>query len=201
MVVQLWRDFVRNPWQGKYMLPLIIINAAGSLYGYYWYHLQLAETPFYWWPLVADSPFSTTLFTFALLFRSNGRRGGWLPVLACVSCLKYGFWAIVLITHYWWAGNRVTFLETLLWLSHWGMVLEGWFYLRPLVLRAKRVIFPALFLLLNDFVDYILGLHPYLFLEGQLPLAAFTAAGLTAVLWAVLAVKACFSNNRSAGQL
>ncbi|MGQ9823481.1 MAG: DUF1405 domain-containing protein [Desulfotomaculales bacterium] len=200
MIAELWRDFIRAPWQQKYMLPLLIINLGGSVYGYFWYRHQLAETPFYFWPLVSDSPFATTLFAFALLAcLVTGGRGGWFSVLACVCCLKYGFWAVVLITHYWWAGNSRSFLEVLLWLSHWGMVLEGWFYLRPLVIRAGGVIFPVLFLLLNDFVDYKTGLHPYLFMENQLPLAIRTAVGLTVFLGAVLVARK-FLSGRSPGR-
>jgi len=189
MLFNLWRDFWRNPWQARFMLPLIVINLAGSVYGYYWYAQQLASTPFYYWPFVSDSPFSTTLFTFALIARLRGWRNDWLPVVAFVCCLKYGFWAVVLISHYWFAKGTVTPVETALWLSHWGMVLEGWAYLHTLELKRTAVVGSVFWLAANDFLDYAGGLHPYLFTSGQLPVAMVTAIGLTLMITLILFFK------------
>lgn len=189
MILNLWRDFWRNPWQTRYLLPLIAINFAGSVYGYFWYSPQLAELPFYTWPVVFDSPFSTTLFALALLAGLSRRQSGWFLALAFVCCLKYGFWAVVLINHYWFTGGAVTFLDAMLWLSHWGMVLEGWAYLRTMVLERPAVIVPAAWLAANDFFDYGFGLHPYLFAAGQQPVARAAAVGLTLVILLILIEK------------
>jgi len=189
LILNLWRDFWANPWQTRYLAPLLAINLAGSVYGYYWYSPQLAELPFYTWPAVFDSPFSTTLFALSLLAGRRGRQNGWFPVLAFVCCLKYGFWAVILITHYWFTGGTVTFLEALLWLSHWGMVLEGWAYLRTAVPGRPAKAVPALWLAANDILDYGFGLHPYLFRPGQEPVALTAAAGLTLVILLILMKK------------
>lgn len=191
MLFRLWRDFWRNPWPGRFTVPLLLINFAGSIYGYYWYHQQLANTPFYFWPFVSDSPFSTTLFAVALLAYRPGRQKNWLtwlPVLGCVCCLKYGFWAVVLISHFWLTEGIITFGEAMLWLSHWGMVCEGWVYLRTVNVRRLAVVVTFAWVVVNDVLDYGLGLHPYLFTAGQLPVATVTAVGLTFVLLIILLV-------------
>lgn len=41
---------------------LLLVNAAGTVYGYYWYRYQLAETPPLFLPFVPDSP-TASLFS------------------------------------------------------------------------------------------------------------------------------------------
>lgn len=186
MLFQIWRDFWQNPRQARYMVPLVVINAGGSVYGYYWYHQQLASTPIYYWLFVADSPFSTTLFAVALVARLRSLRESWFSVLAFVCCLKYGLWAVIIISHFWLTKEMITPLEIMIWLSHWGMVLEGWAYLRSMNFRRPAVLVSVFWLAINDAMDYVLGLHPYLFSAGQEPVAAVSAMGLTFIIFFIL---------------
>lgn len=132
MFIRLWRDFLRDPWQRRFALPLVIINLLGSVYGYYWYREQLAGTPFYAWPFVPDSPLSTTLFALALGASLAGVERVFLTIIACTASIKYGLWALAVISHFWWLGGAVTFVESMLWLSHLGMVVQGCIYLRTI---------------------------------------------------------------------
>lgn len=179
-------DFARRPWQKQYVLPLLFVNLAGSAYGYWWYHQQLAETPFYAWPLVPDSPLSTTLFAAALGAYLAGAKFLLLAVLACVANVKYGLWAMAMISHFWWLEGKVTFVESLLWLSHLGMVAQGLLFWRPLSYPPTTVLVAGGWMLLNDLADYLFGLHPYLFTPGQEGPAAATAFALTFVLLVLL---------------
>lgn len=178
----IWLDFFRQPWQRKYIMPLVMINALGSLYGYYWYHHQLAGTPVYSWPFVPDSPLSTTLFALALWGHLRGMNSSLFKAVACTASIKYGLWAVVLISHFWYTGGQVTATETMLWLSHLGMAAQGLIFLRRVRLAGPVVIITASWMALNDFVDYAYGLHPYLFAAGQLGVAAVSAMGLTLLL-------------------
>ncbi|MGI6285829.1 DUF1405 domain-containing protein [Neomoorella humiferrea] len=174
----LWED----PFEKWFLLSLVFINLAGSLYGYYWYREQLAHTPVIWWPFIPDSPLATTLFGLAVLFNYWEREGNLLQIIAAAAVIKYGLWAMIIISDFWLAGAPVTAVEAGLWLSHLGMVIEGCIFLRhwPVYLRD---LFPAfLWLGLNDFVDYWLGMHPYLFAPGQEGLALFTAVLLSLFL-------------------
>ena len=114
------------------MIPLVIINAVGSAYGYYWYREQLARTPYYYWPFVPDSPLSTTLVALALLLSLAGTGRLLFQTVALTASIKYGIWAVVMISHYWLQGGPLEFTEGMLWVSHLGMALQGFIYLKTL---------------------------------------------------------------------
>lgn len=179
LILKLWRDFWRDPWQPRFVIPLVFINLLGSLYGYYWYHGQLSTIPYYLWIFVSDSPLSTTLFALALLMRGNGLLRRLFQVVAFTATIKYGIWAVVIITHYWALYGNLEYTEIMLWLTHLGMAVEGIIFLKTL--QFERVIgyISGMWMLLNDIMDYYAGLHPYLFAEGQELAALVTALVLT----------------------
>lgn len=178
LIKSLWH----NPWQPQFMAGLVIINILGSIYGYYWYRNQLQETPVYFWPLVPDSPLSTTLFALALLCALLGWRFSTLQAVAVTACIKYGIWAVALITHYWAHGGEVRFTEIMLLLSHLGMAAQAVWFLRRMTVLLKGALAAAAWMMLNDAVDYLLNLHPYFFAENQFGFAAAGAVLLTIVL-------------------
>jgi uncharacterized membrane protein YpjA len=185
-MLSLWRDFWKNPRQPRFLVPLLVINVLGSIYGYFWYRQQLSETPFYLWPFVPDSPLSSTLFAAALLFHLTGATKPLFQVLACTVSIKYGIWAVILITHYWLSGGPVTPTETMLWISHLGMAAEGAIFLRTYKFGITAIIISGAWMLVNDLMDYGAGLHPYLFMAGQDTLAMVAAFTLTVLLAAGL---------------
>ena len=176
---KLLADFISRPWQRRYAVPLLFVNLAGSAYGYWWYHRQLAETPLLAWPLVPDSPFSTTLFAAALAACLAGARFTALAVVACAANVKYGLWAVAVIGHYWWLGGDIAPVEVMLWLSHLGMAAQGVLFWRPLSYSLPAVWAAAGWMLANDLADYLWGLHPYLFAPGQERVAAAAAWALS----------------------
>ncbi|MDD4238624.1 MAG: DUF1405 domain-containing protein [Desulfotomaculaceae bacterium] len=182
----LWRDFWKDPRQSRFTVPLLVINVLGSVYGYFWYREQLAETPFYLWPFVPDSPLSSTLFAAALLLHLSGATRTLFQVLACTVSIKYGIWAVIMITNYWFSGGPVAPTETMLWLSHLGMAAEGAIFLKTYRFGIQVVMITGAWMLVNDLMDYGAGLHPYLFMAGQDILAMVAALALTALLTAGL---------------
>lgn len=194
LLAELAAELWQRPWRSSLVWPIIIINLAGSVYGYYWYRLQLAETPSHLWPVVPDSPLATTLFALALLAVYTGRRPGLLAAVACATCIKYGLWAVGVITHSWAAGMPVAPTEIMLWLSHWGMALQGFIFLRVAPLPWRAVLGAWLWMTFNDYMDYIRGLHPYLYAADQEGFAMLLAAGLT-MLAVILLIRSCISNR------
>lgn len=182
LLIKLWRDFRRDPWQGRFTLPLVIINILGAAYGYYWYREQLAATPFYFWPFVPDSPLATTLFSLALIVRGNTGVALLFRTVAFTASIKYGIWAVVIISQYWSGGGPVELTEMMLWLSHLGMAAQGAIFLITISPRRPMITLTAVWMLLNDFMDYGLGLHPYLFAAGQERIAMEAALGLTVLV-------------------
>lgn len=194
ILAELVAELRYRPWRSSLLWPIILINMAGSVYGFYWYRAQLAETPRYLWPVVPDSPLSTTLFALGLLLALAGRRPGLLVAVACATTIKYGLWAVGVITHYWALGGQVALTEVMLWLSHLGMALEGYVFLRKTPLPARAVTGALLWMVFNDYMDYFRGLHPYLFAPGQEVFAFWLAAGLTLLAFISL-VRARVSNH------
>lgn len=189
LITRLWRELWENPRQGRFIKPLLAINFLGSIYGYIWYKGQLSETPAAVWLFVPDSPLATTFFALVMFLALYGICNNFLGALAFTACIKYGLWAVALITHYWYSGGEVRPEEAMLWLSHLGMALEGWIFLRFLRVTGGVAMGIVLWMGINDFVDYAGGLHPYLFMPGQLGLAAASALGLTFMLGLALIIK------------
>ncbi|GFN22723.1 DUF1405 domain-containing protein [Thermanaeromonas sp. C210] len=171
-----------NPHQPWFLKTLLGINFLGSLYGYYWYREQLAATPRIWWVFTPDSPLSTSLFTLALALALKGKENPFLRLLAAAGVIKYGLWAAVVITDYWLKGGPVEPLEAMLFLSHLGMALEGFIFVHHWPAGFRQVLGIGIWLGLNDYVDYALGWHPYLFRPDQEVLAAVTAVALSSLL-------------------
>lgn len=165
-----------------FLKTLIVINLLGSVYGYYWYREQLANTPFIYWIFTPDSPLSTTLLALSLLFLLKGKRTPYLSYLACAATIKYGLWAVFVNSHYWYVSGQWHWEEVMLWASHLGMALEGILYLLYLLPDCKVWGTVSLWLMLNDYVDYAWKLHPYLYLEEQLATVEVFTYSLTAVI-------------------
>lgn len=162
---------------------LLLTNLGGSIYGYYWYHKQLGATPIYWWPFVPDSPFSTTLFVFSLIYvlwRVSPHEG--LFLWANLANMKYGLWATIINIHFGLNSPLFDGTNLMLTLSHFGMFLQGLLYLLviPFSFTALGGVF--LWMLINDSLDYLVGIHPYLFLDSQFQLAWQSAVFLTGAL-------------------
>jgi uncharacterized membrane protein YpjA len=177
------------------MYLLIIINILGSIYGYYWYKNQLAATQFKYWIFVPDSPFSTTLFAISLIIIALINIESWLHGIAYLGVIKYGIWAVILITHFWLFSGDVRITEAMLLFSHLGMALEGFVYFRHFKVTKPRIIAIVIWFIIWDYVDYVLDLHPYLYDNGQWFLALISAVILSTVLAAWALVKYRFNKK------
>lgn len=165
-------SFLKKLFFNPAVLVLLIIgNFAGSIWGFYWYHLQLAVTPWYLWPWVPDSPFSSSLITITLVFILLGRTYPGLFLWASLSCIKYGIWAVIINVDYGRISGAFSGENWLLTVSHLAMAAEGAFCLLVLPYRKIHVLWVALWFASNDGLDYLAGLHPYLFAESQYTLA------------------------------
>lgn len=177
-----------NPFRKWFMVCLILIDFLGSLYGYYWYRYQLAENPVYLWLFIPDSPLSTTLTGLALFLLLLGKDWPLLQLIAYTAVIKYGLWAVVLISHFGLMGGQVTAEMWMLWFSHWGMAAEGFIFLRHLRFKTWQWWVTAAWMLFNDWVDYGGGLHPYLYAPDQWRVALIAAVALSVILLTAVAI-------------
>lgn len=181
LLKEIYHTLWLNPFKPWFLYSLIIINILGSIYGYYWYRYQLLATPKYLWFFVPDSPLSTTLTARALIFVLLGKRNSVFEWIAYTSVIKYGVWAVVIISHFGLTGGTIKPEIWMLWFSHLGMAVEGVIFLRHVKVSWREITIGLIWMLFNDLLDYGLGIYPYLYASYQLAIAKITAFSLTFV--------------------
>ncbi|MEW4370279.1 DUF1405 domain-containing protein [Paenibacillus kandeliae] len=152
---------------------LLICNVLGTIYGYYWYALQMEYTLQHWpaWIVVfvPDSPTASLFFSVALVFLLYPPRRGWakgirvlFEALAVVTSVKYGVWAVVMI--FWGAalGQELVWENWMLTVSHLAMAIEALLYVRFFLFRWTSLLVALGWTLLNDYMDYGQGVYPWL---------------------------------------
>lgn len=143
------------------------VNIGGVAYGIIFYWKQLNATVWYLLPFVPDSPTGPFLMimVFALWWFKGRRRNPTLELLAFIALLKYGVWTVLVFWLYrdaFFAPPRADLTDILL-VLHIGEALQAGILLKGMRFPAPRwAAFVALWLLLGDFSDYVLGTHPYL---------------------------------------
>lgn len=139
---------------------LLIINIAGTVYGYIWYKWQLIETPAIFLVFVPDSPTASLFFVFVLIAFLLGKNWPLLEALAIVTLVKYGVWAVVM--------NLLVFQETgdiqptalMLIFSHAAMALQGILYAPFYRLKTWHLVAAGVWTLHNDVIDYVFFMLP-----------------------------------------
>jgi uncharacterized membrane protein YpjA len=142
------------------LLLLLIVNILGTLYGYYWYGWQLADTPTKFLLFVPDSPTASLFFVFVLIAFLLRRNWGLIETLAIVTLFKYGIWAVVM--------NILVLVETgeLDWVgymligSHFAMAVQGILYAPFYRIKLWHIIVTAIWTLHNDVIDYVFMMLP-----------------------------------------
>lgn len=181
-----WRAFAA---QRGVMTFLVVVNVLGTLYGYYWYHEQLAATPVALWPFVPDSPTASAAFTLVLAMALAGRSSGWVQAFAAVTMVKYGIWAPAVILTTGALGGPIPWQNWMLVASHLAMALEALLYAFLYRVTPRQWWGVAAWTLLNDAVDYGLNVHPWMgpTLEPYDHLVGWATVGLS--LAAVVAAR------------
>ncbi len=140
-------------------------------------------------PFVPDSPTASLFFTLALAFlifdrfRGGQRTGrfawlrGLIEALAVITSVKYGIWAVAMIIDGAIQGTPLVWEHWMLMVSHSSMALEALLYARFFRMKWMNIAIAAAWTLLNDFIDYGLGVFPWLpdvLLDDLGPIQIFT---------------------------
>ncbi|RLQ10602.1 DUF1405 domain-containing protein [Geobacillus sp. FSL K6-0789] len=139
---------------------LLFVNAAGTVYGYYWYRYQLAETPPVFLPFVPDSPTASLFFVLVLAAWLLGRSSPLFVALALVTLVKYGIWAVVMNVLVWRVTGTLDWAGWMLVVSHGAMAVEGALYASFYRFRSVHLALAAVWTLHNDVIDYVFGMMP-----------------------------------------
>lgn len=166
-----WNWLAQAVFRRPFLHILFVINLLGTVYGYYWYRYQYAETPFYYLPFVPDSPTASLFFTTVLILFIMGRRNPYLEAFAAVTLFKYGIWAVAAIFAGAWlvqpSVRAMLLFETIpaanwmLVFSHAGMALEALLFTRYYTFGYRHLLVVSIWIFANDFMDYVFDLHPW----------------------------------------
>jgi uncharacterized membrane protein YpjA len=150
---------------------VVVINLAGTAFGFWFYSFQFTITEPVMWPFVPDSPLATLFIALSLASWKLGYadRVPWLHALAFFGCIKLGAWTPVVLTvfpveypagsleslggllPFIWEYGLYAFLVT----SHLAMVLEAFLIHRYASFSAGAVALATAWYTFNDVVDYL----------------------------------------------
>jgi len=189
-------------WAGQrwFLRGLLIINFLGTIYGYYWYRHQLAQTPPHFLPFVPDSPTASLFFTVILGLYLRRQTNPYLEAFAAVTLFKYGIWAVAAIFAGAWLAQpslaamlRMETVPAANWMlvfSHTGMALEALLYVRYYSFHYRHLLVVAMWVFVNDFIDYVFLQHPWVHpsLDPYIPQLGFFTLFLTVLSLTVFAL-------------
>lgn len=160
------------------LYTVLLVNLAGTLFGFYYYLPQLASTDPLLWIFVPDSPLATLAFSASILLYRMGRRERALETFAFVSNFVYGLWTPFVLLFY-----SSGFLETtsitmysFLIFSHLGMALQAFLILDYSFFDIQSFAVAAFVSVTDNLVDYTLGTHSTLHTGGRSVLPAGAVA-------------------------
>ncbi|HWL22790.1 MAG TPA: DUF1405 domain-containing protein [Ureibacillus sp.] len=144
----------------SFLTLLLIVNVAGTIYGYIWYQWQLEITEPQFLIFVPDSPTASLFFSIAIVGWILGKNFKLIEALALITLVKYGLWAVVM--------NLLTLVEIgdigalgwMLVISHFMMAVEAIIYIGKYRFTYVHIIIAAIWTLHNDVIDYVYGQMP-----------------------------------------
>lgn len=144
----------------SFLWLLLFVNIAGTLYGYYWYGWQLAETPAIFLPFVPDSPTASLFFVFVLIAFLFKKNWPWVEALAVVTLFKYGIWAVVMNILVYFVQGELDPAGYMLMVSHFAMAVEGLLYAPFYRFKLRHLMAAAIWVLHDVVIDYVFFMMP-----------------------------------------
>ncbi|MGJ7919996.1 DUF1405 domain-containing protein [Neobacillus sp. LXY-4] len=144
----------------KVLWLLLIVNILGTVYGYYWYRWQLADTPAIFLPFVPDSPTASLFFVFVLIAFLFGRNWPLFEALAIVTLVKYGIWAVVMNGLVGIVNGGLDWVSYMLIFSHLAMAIQGILYAPFYKMKLWHLVVTGVWVLHNEIIDYVFKMMP-----------------------------------------
>ncbi|MBG9590555.1 DUF1405 domain-containing protein [Cytobacillus firmus] len=142
------------------LILLLIINTAGTIYGYIWYKWQLVDTPAIFLPFVPDSPTASLFFMFVLIAFLMGKNWPLMEALAIVTLIKYGIWAVVMNLLVFQVTGELDPVALMLIFSHGAMAVQGVLYAPFYRFKIWHLVITGIWTLHNDVIDYVFFMLP-----------------------------------------
>jgi len=173
-----WANLREKLTEDKILLDMAAINIAGTAFGFFFYYPQLGDNPLYLWPFIPDSPLATVFAALTFMLIAHRKRNSIVESIAVIGNLKYGLWTVFVLTYYseiFYSGNPLWMYLFLL-LSHLAMAIQAVFVAEISEINIKAFLLASSWFILNDVIDYSLGIHTRLYTSEAFP--AMIAAGL-----------------------
>ncbi|UOE54203.1 DUF1405 domain-containing protein [Bacillus sp. CMF12] len=142
------------------LILLLIINTAGTIYGYIWYKWQLVDTPPIFLLFVPDSPTASLFFMFVLIAFLLGKNWPLFEALAIVTLIKYGIWAVVMNLLVFQVTGELDPVALMLIFSHGAMAVQGVLYAPFYRFKVWHLVLTGIWTLHNDVIDYVFFMLP-----------------------------------------
>ncbi len=185
----------------EFLITLLIINIAGTIYGYLWYGYQLKQTPTIFLPFVPDSPTASLFFVFVLIAFLLKKNWPYIEALAIVTLFKYGIWAVVMNFLTLSVNGYLPPTGYMLIASHLGMAIQGLLYAPYYRLKMKHLVVAAIWTLHNDVIDYVFFMYPrYPALDQYVPQIGYFTFWLSLISIAIT-YYLCVRKNRKKAYL
>jgi uncharacterized membrane protein YpjA len=140
----------------KFLFLLFLINIFAGLYSIQFYLSQLKTTNPLLWLFVIDCPLYSIIFGIVLLLKIKDKS---IPLLTFISIsgnIKYSLWTLFVLLMI--SGLLDYYVLTI---GHILLFIETIVLYRKEVFKLKHYLFVLIWFLLNDFFDYVLGIHPF----------------------------------------
>ncbi|MFH1225066.1 MAG: DUF1405 domain-containing protein [Candidatus Diapherotrites archaeon] len=160
---------------------VLAANLIGAAYGFlFFYGTQLSSTNPLLWVFVADCPLYALLFAACLLLLRAGRNPQWFLFLVSAGAVKYGIWTIFVLLYFpqFYFAPAAALLYFSLLIAHLGLLAEPMLFAGRVAVSKSCPAIALAWLLLNDFADYALALHPPL-PQGSEPFMAAATVAMT----------------------
>jgi uncharacterized membrane protein YpjA len=88
--------------------------------------------------------------------------GGLAVAFGMITSVKYGIWAVTMIFAGAAQGDILVWQDWMLVVSHLGMAFEALLFVGLFILRPLQVVLVAIWMLINDLLDYHREIYPWL---------------------------------------
>lgn len=139
---------------------LLISNLFGTIYGYIWYGPQLAQTPWYFWPFVPDSPTATLFLSISLILFIANKQSAIIDTLAFVTLFKYGVWAVIMNFMLFYVDDTIYLTGIMLIMSHGIMAFQALLFLPRFRFTFTSIAITIVWVIHNDVIDYVFHQYP-----------------------------------------
>ena len=141
---------------------VVLICLGGTVYGFFWYKEQLAQTPLLFWIFTPDCPGAVFLFLIWLILRRMHWPEETFRVITVTALIKYGIWTVSVIGLFWIDRHLFYWDNIMLFSSHAGMLLLGIVFAQRMKITGRGFAITSIWLIINDIADYVFNVHPWL---------------------------------------